>query len=382
MEITDIEGVLCNGIREGRNGLGIVRCKGTVAGVFTKNRIKAAPVLVCQENISEGVIEGLIVNSGNANAFTGERGIEDAREMCRIVAKLAGCEEKRIAVASTGVIGRYMDMDWIRKKAQKVYSGLGSSNLHAERFGNAITTTDKYVKKSGRRDAMVAAIAKGAGMIAPNMATMLCFIFTSARFDSGELYEMLREAVDLSFNRLTVDGDTSTNDTVLLISTAREKVNKDVFQEALNSVCVDIARQIARDGEGATKVFEVHVSGAKTKEDALKAAKAVASSLLVKTAVFGCDPNWGRIVAALGYSGGEVSETLSISIAGRGDGEEEVELVKEGIIMGREDEARKIMLRCKEVIIKVNLHKGDFSDFAIGCDLTYDYVKLNSEYTT
>lgn len=303
MEITDIEGVLCNGVKEGKYGLGMVKCRGTVAGVFTQNRIRAAPVVVCEENISDGVVEGIIVNSGNANAFTGRQGIEDAREMCRIASKLFGCDERDVAVASTGVIGRKLDMDWIRRKAPEVYAGIGSNVENANSFARSILTTDRFVKKASSNKGKIAAVAKGAGMIAPNMATMLCFIFTAAKFDSGELYEMLKHAVDESFNRLTVDGDTSTNDTVLLISTGKERVDRQIFEEELKKVCHNLARQIAKDGEGATKVFDVIVRGAKSDEEADRMAKSVANSLLVKTAVFGRDPNWGRIVADLDTAG-------------------------------------------------------------------------------
>ncbi len=379
MEITDIDGVFCNGIKEGKYGLGLVKVKGSVAGVFTQNKIRAAPVMVCEENVRDGLVEGLIVNSGNANAYTGEQGLKDAREMCRIAANLLGCEEKRVAVASTGVIGRKLDMDWIRKKAPEVYSRLGNSAENAERFGKAIVTTDRFVKKAHSKKAGIAAVAKGAGMIAPNMATMLCFAFTSAKFDSGELYEMLKKAADETFNRLTVDGDTSTNDTVLLISTGREKVERDVFEEGLCSVFYSIAKQMARDGEGATKVFEVRVEGAKSDEDANLIARAVASSLLVKTAIFGCDPNWGRIVAAAGYSGADVDEKITLSFSGE---KEEVFLIDSGRPLGNEEQARKLMETSEELVIKLRLEKGNGKGFAIGCDLTYDYVRLNAEYTT
>ncbi len=378
MEITDIPGLLCNGIKE-KYGLGMVKCKGSVAGVFTKNRFKAAPVLICEENVRNGVIEGIIVNSGNANAFTGEEGLKDAKEMCRIAAKLMNCDEDRIAVASTGVIGRKLDIEWIRKKAPVVYSGLGNTKQHAEKFARAILTTDRFVKKSYSERAKISAVAKGAGMIAPNMATMLCFIFTPARFDSGELYEMLRKAVNSTFNVLTVDGDTSTNDTVLIVATGKERIDPDLFQNELEKVCYSIAKQIARDGEGATKVFEVVVSGAKSKDDAVKAAKAVASSILVKTALFGNDPNWGRIVAALGYSGAEVTDMLTISIESF---DKEVVLVEDGKSTGKEEEARRIMKSADDLKLKIDLKMGDYEAKAIGCDLSYDYVKLNSEYTT
>ncbi len=377
MEITEISGVECAGIRE-KYGLGIVRCRGFVAGVFTKNRIKSASVIVCKDHIADGRIEGLIVNSGNANAFTGEKGIENARKMCRILASLMKCDEREIAIASTGIIGRQLDMDWIEKRIPEVYSRLGKTKRHAEDFAKAIITTDRFPKKAYSKYPRISAVAKGAGMISPNMATMLCFIFTDAKFDSGELYEMLKEAVDLSFNRLIVDGDMSTNDTVLLISTARERVNRDDFQNALNGVCLNVAKQIAMDGEGATKLVEVFVEGAKNNCDALRIARAIASSLLVKTAIFGNDPNWGRIVAAMGYSGADVDEKVDIIF----EGVSKVKLVEDGVPTGREEYAREILRKSDEIKIKVKLNKGSGKGYAIGCDLSYDYVKLNSEYTT
>lgn len=376
MEITDIDGVFCSGIKEGKLGLGLAKFNGNIVGVFTQNKIKAAPVVVCQENISKGYAKGLIVNSGNANAFTGEEGLRDAKEMCRIAGEIFGCREDEVAIASTGVIGRKLDVEWIRKKAPEVYRDLGNSKEHAEKFAKAIRTTDKFIKKAHSKVAKIAAVAKGAGMISPNLATMLCFVFTSAKFESGELYEILRKAVK-PLNRLTVDGDTSTNDTVLLIATGREKIDRDVFEEELGKIFYSIAKQIARDGEGATKIFEVIVRGAKSERSAEIAAKAVANSLLVKTAVFGCDPNWGRIIAALGYSGAEVDDKITVAFENE---EKSVLLVDCGKITGREEEAREIMKGDFRILI--DLHKGNCSDYAIGCDLSYEYVKINSEYTT
>ncbi|MFN3384050.1 MAG: bifunctional ornithine acetyltransferase/N-acetylglutamate synthase [Archaeoglobaceae archaeon] len=375
MEITDL-GVMCNGLKEGKLGLGLAKFNGTIVGVFTSNKIKAAPVTVCKENISLGYAKGLIVNSGNANAYTGEQGIEDAKEMCKIAASLFNCEAREIAVASTGVIGRRLDIEWIRKKAPEVLSGLGSTRECAERFANAIRTTDKFIKKAFSKKARISAVAKGAGMISPNLATMLCFIFTDAKFEAGELYEILKKAVK-PLNRLTVDGDTSTNDTVLLVALGKEKVEKDVFEEELTKVCYSIAKQIARDGEGATKVFEVFVRGAKSSKDAELVAKAISRSLLVKTAIFGSDPNWGRIVSAIGYSGAEIDEKITIVFE---NDERSVKLVENGLITGKENEAREVMKGDFRII--VDLHKGDYEDFAIGCDLSYEYVKINSEYTT
>lgn len=379
MEITDVAGVYCNGIKEEKLGLGMVKCSGSVAGVFTQNKIKAAPVIVCRENISDGYIRGIIVNSGNANAYTGDQGVRDAEEMCRMAAKLFGCDAKDIAVASTGVIGRRLDMEWIRAKAPEVFAGLGNTTVHADRFAKSIVTTDKFVKKASSEKVGIAAVAKGAGMIAPNMATMLCFIFTSAKFDSGELYEMLKNAVDASFNRLTVDGDTSTNDTVLLVSTGRERVDAGLFEDELEKVCYSLAKQMAMDGEGATRVFEVFVEGAASDEDAYRIARTVANSLLVKTAIFGRDPNWGRIVAAVGYSGADVDERITLSFENELS---RILLVDRGKPVGSEEDARELLEKSKEFTIRIKLEKGRGEGFAIGCDLSYDYVKLNAEYTT
>lgn len=379
MEITDIAGVYCSGIKEKKLGLGIVKCSGSVAGVFTQNKIKAAPVIVCRENISDGYIRGIIVNSGNANAYTGEQGIKDAEEMCRMAAKLFGCDARDIAVASTGVIGRRLDVEWIRAKAPEVFADLGNTTIHADKFAKSIVTTDKFVKKAYSEKVGIAAVAKGAGMIAPNMATMLCFIFTSAKFDSGELYEMLKNAVDASFNRLTVDGDTSTNDTVLLVSTGKERVDAGLFEEELERVCYSLAKKIAMDGEGATRVFEVFVEGAASDEDAYRIARTVADSLLVKTAIFGRDPNWGRIIAAVGYSGADVDERITLSFESDIN---RILLVDRGKPAGSEKDARELLERSKELTIRIKLEKGRGEGFAIGCDLSYDYVKLNADYTT
>ena len=216
-------------------------------------------------------------------------------------------------------------------------------------------------------------------MIAPNMATMLAFIFTDADFDSNELQEMLKIAVDRSFNVTVVDGDTSTNDMVLLVATGKKKVDRGIFQKGLNEVCINLAKMIARDGEGASKLIEVYVKGAKSEEDAFKAAKSVVSSILVKTAVFGNDPNWGRVVAAIGYSGAEVDEDLTLILEGDG---ESVILVDRGKNMDTRKKAKEIMRNSKEIKFIVDLHKGNAEGYAIGCDLTYDYVKLNAKYTT
>jgi len=379
--ITDVDGVYCCGVKEGKYGLGIVKCKGKVAGVFTLNKIKAAPVIVTKEHIKGGEIEGIIVNSGNANAFTGEQGIKNAKRMAEILAEKLGTDPSKIAVASTGVIGVQLDMEWIEKTFEAIFPKLDSSRESSHNFAKAIITTDAFTKEYAVKtgDVIIAGVAKGAGMIAPNMATMLAFIFTDADFDSNELQEMLKIAVDRSFNVTVVDGDTSTNDMVLLVATGKKKVDRGIFQKGLNEVCINLAKMIARDGEGASKLIEVYVKGAKSEEDAFKAAKSVVSSILVKTAVFGNDPNWGRVVAAIGYSGAEVDEDLTLILEGDG---ESVILVDRGKNMDTRKKAKEIMRNSKEIKFIVDLHKGNAEGYAIGCDLTYDYVKLNAKYTT
>lgn len=379
--VTVIEHLQCCGTKEGKNGLGIVKCRGTCAGVFTKNKLKAAPLAVTRENLQNGKTEGLVVNSGNANAFTGEEGVENARKMAELLSSKMGCDPNSILVASTGVIGQQLDMNWIKEKVDQLYPQLDSTRQTASDFARSITTTDKftkeYVVKVG--DASIAGVAKGAGMIAPNMATMLSFIYTDAHFKPQELQEMLTTAVDRSFNVTVVDGDTSTNDMVLLTATGQKEVEKQLFQDALNKVCFELAKMIARDGEGATKLLEIEVQGAAKEEDAFKAARTIASSLLVKTAIFGNDPNWGRMVAALGYSGAEVDENLSLTLEGCNDS---TILVDSGSIVDSGEEAKKLMENNTEIKFIVDLHKGDYSGFAIGCDLSYEYVGINAEYTT
>ncbi len=378
--IENIENLTFNGIKEGKNGLGIVVCKGSVAGVFTKNKIKAAPVKVTMDVVRNGEIEGLIVNSGNANAFTGDLGLENSKKMALLLAEKLEVDEKKIAVASTGVIGKQLDMSWISNRFEVVFKNLGNDRQKALAFAKSIMTTDKFVKECAFKvdDAIVAGIAKGAGMICPNMATMLAFIFTNAHFSSDELQLMLNKVVEKTFNTTVVDGDTSTNDMVLLVSVGNKKVDSETFEKALNEVCFDLAKKIAKDGEGATKLIQVIVEGAKNDEDAFKAAKSIVSSLLVKTAIFGNDPNWGRIVAALGYSNAEVDENLTLAFKN----EEKVVLVERGKVLGNEEKARKLLEKSNEVQILIDLHKGNGKGFAIGCDLSYDYVKINAEYTT
>jgi glutamate N-acetyltransferase/amino-acid N-acetyltransferase len=379
--INAIDGLRCWGIKEGRNGLGIVVCDGVVSGVFTTNRIKAAPVIVTARNIKKGRFKGLIVNSGNANAFTGRKGVENASRMAEMLASKLRCTPEEIAVCSTGVIGRQLDMEWIEKKINEVFPKLENSREAARNFAKAITTTDRFPKEYAVKvgDVVIAGVAKGAGMIAPRMATMLSFIFTDAKLKKSEMDEALTNAVEGSFNVATVDGDTSTNDAVLLVSTGKREIDFDSFSEALTRVCFQLAKLIVRDGEGATKVFEVHVRNAKNDEEAFRAARAIANSLLVKTAIFGCDANWGRIVAAVGYSEIEVTENITLYFENES---ERVRLLEKGELTGLETEASEFLKNTDDFRIVVELDVGIGKGYAIGCDLSYDYVKLNAEYTT
>ena len=384
LHITDL-GIRCNGLKEGKNGLGVVVCEGTVAGVFTQNRFIAPPLIVTKEHISRGLIEGIVVNSGNANAFTGRRGLENAKRMCELLADKLRTDVERIAVASTGVIGVQLDMDWIEDRFEKVYRGLGSEENHAKSFAKSIMTTDRFPKfASWDGDFKIAGVCKGAGMIHPNMATMLAFIFTDARFEVDELREMLKTAVKYSFNTISVDGDTSTNDMVLLVSTGQERVSRDDFLRGLKSVCLDLAKQIVRDGEGSTKVIKVEVLNAKSEDEAFKCARAIVSSNLVKTAVFGNDPNWGRIIAVLGYSNVEVGDEIDVTLEVYRDEKPigRVKLVENSIGLGNEKIARAMMESGDEIHFLIDLKVGKMHGFAFGSDLSYEYVRLNSEYTT
>ncbi len=372
-----IEGLRCYGIKKGKTGVGIAVIRGKIFAVYTKNKIKASHIIFNKKNLRDEVC-GIIVNSGNANAYTGEKGIENARKMAEILAEKLKCGVDKIAVASTGVIGKQLNIDEIEKIANEVFENLGDDEDALKAFAKAITTTDKFPKISIKEfgNVKIIGVAKGAGMIAPNMATMLAFVFTNAKVNG--MNGILREAIDLSFNRLTVDGDTSTNDTVFLVTTEEKEVDSKVFKEKLLEVFLELAEMIARDGEGATKVIWVRVFGTKSDEDALKVAKTIASSLLVKTAVFGEDPNFGRIVAAIGYSSEEIDEKFSLLIRSR---KGEVKLIERGKVKDNFEIAKDIM-RDDKIEIIVKLYKGEGKAYAIGCDLTYDYVKLNSEYTT
>lgn len=380
--ICAVPGVLASGARRGKYGLALIAASGVAVGMFTTNRVRAAPLDVTAMNLESGRLDGVIANSGCANCYTGPRGLQDAGDMARMMADLLKTDPSRIGVASTGVIGRPMDMEIIESLFQEAKARLRSSPDASQEAARAIMTTDTKVKEIAveNNGVHVAGIVKGAGMIEPNMATMLCFIYTDADLTRSELKNCLAHAVADSFNMLTVDGDTSTNDTVLLTATGAQKCDVGTFSEALNHVCTELARMMARDGEGATKYFETVITGARSEEDARAAARSVARSSLVKTAIYGSDPNWGRIVAAVGRSGARLdSECITLSLEGSGH---KVTLVESGrIVQGELDQAKEIM-EGDTILIHVDLGLGDDTARSFGCDLTHGYVDINANYTT
>jgi len=385
--ICAVAGVRAAGVRRGKYGLALIAASGTAAGMFTTNKVRAAPLEITAQHLAGGYLDGVIANSGCANAYTGPRGLEDARVMARLLAGFLGTDEKKIGVASTGVIGRYMDLPLISRLFEQAKARLRSNGEASTEAERAIMTTDTRVKEIAveHEGLRVAGIVKGAGMIEPNVATMLCFLYTDADFPAQTLHDCLDDAVKDSFNMLTVDGDTSTNDTVLLTSTGKVIGREADFREALRYACMELARMMARDGEGASKYFETVVRGARSEEDARLAAKAVARSSLVKTAVYGADPNWGRIICAVGYSGAEMDPT-KITLGLQGLSPEgrclKVSLVEKGrIVDGVLDQAKEIM-KGDTITINIDLALGQAEARGFGCDLTHEYVNVNANYTT
>ncbi len=353
----------------------------TAAGVFTQNQVKSAPVLVCQSRLPSNTIRVVVVNSGCANASTGEQGMKDALSTSESAAGKTGVSAGDVLVASTGVIGRLLPVQLIRQALHEIT--LSREGGHA--LARAIMTTDTVPKEIAVRAGgfTIGGTVKGAGMIHPNMATMLCFITTDAEVEKGYLEAALRDAADKSFNMISVDGDTSPNDTVLLLANGKsgEKVsatskNCTLFQQALEAVCIYLAKAIARDGEGATRLIEATVKGAESLFDARQAARTIISSNLVKTAIHGGDPNWGRIIAAAGRSPARVEESkLALSICG-------VPVMKNGAPLKFDGAELSTLIKQKEVAIELNLSLGKYEATAWGCDLSAEYVSINADYTT
>jgi len=354
------------------------------AALFTTNKIRAAPVVLSQERLQSGRAVAVVVNSGCANAVTGEAGLRDAVEMADLAARGIGVSPEDVLVASTGVIGQELPMKLIRASiGQIILSPEGGHSLV-----KAMMTTDTVPKevavRAGDSGFIIGGVAKGSGMIHPNLATMLCFLTTDAAVGLAFLKLALRKAVDISFNMVSVDGDTSTNDMVLVMANGlagNEPISQGsrqagVFQQALDQVCIYLAKSIARDGEGASKLIEVTVSGARNVAEARRAARTIVGSSLVKAAVYGNDPNWGRIVAAVGRSGVEVVESkIDLSLG-------DVDVVKGGRPLPFDKQSLASVLKGNEVSIGLNLNLGAASATAWGCDLSEEYVIINSKYTT
>jgi glutamate N-acetyltransferase/amino-acid N-acetyltransferase len=355
------------------------------AGVFTKNTMPGAPVLVGREHLKDGLLQAVIVNSKNANVATEKQGLEDSITICRLVAESCGLEPGMVLPSSTGVIGRLLPMAVIAEACKGVKQDFGGSEQNIEAFARSIMTTDTRPKWVSAKvgGATILGIAKGAGMIEPNMATMLCYFVTDAKIASDKLQPMLGRVVNRSFNRISVDTDTSTSDTVVILSNGLAgQVEEDEFETVLSEMAIHLAKEIARDGEGATKLIEVLVSGARTKEQALLTAKAVINSPLVKTAIYGADPNWGRFVMAIGkvfqYS---VNIRELRIIFGQGDHRLQIDagtLERDVVPLHEISE----MLKRDEVHIEIVLGNGPYSERVWGCDLTEEYVKINAYYTT
>jgi glutamate N-acetyltransferase/amino-acid N-acetyltransferase len=379
------------GIRyKDRLDLGLIYCDvpAVTAGVFTKNQVKAAPVIVDQKRLKLGRAQAILVNSGSANACTGKAGMDAAFTTSSLLSSQLKIDDDMVLLSSTGVIGEQINIPAFRSSMGELVSGLSEDNF--EKVANAIMTTDTVPKivsqivKIGDHDVKFMGMAKGAGMIMPNMATMLSFVITDAQISFPELQECLRQATDRTFNRITIDGDTSTNDMVLVMANGTASnawidednpLDKQTFQDTLESVLKDLALQIVNDGEGASKCITIRVCGARSEDDAELMARTVANSPLVKTAFFGEDANWGRILMAMGRSGVRFDpEGVDVAIG-------DVLLVRDGLAVGKKAEAEATkMLKKKNIAVRIDLKDGVGCEEIYTCDFSLDYVKINADY--
>ncbi len=375
--------------RPGRKDLALIysEVEANIAGTFTTNKVKAAPVKLDVKKIRSGRGQAVVINSGNANACTGKKGIKNAVEMVKLVANSLNIKPALVYVCSTGVIGTPMPMERIRPKISELTNNLGRATIGD--VAEAIMTTDTFPKiikknvKIGNKTGSIAGVCKGAGMIWPDMATMLCFIITDIAVDQKTLDKALNDAVRKSFNRITIDGDRSTNDTALIMANGmlgnpqitEKSETYPPFKKALHEVTLNLSKLIVKDGEGASKFIEIEVKGARNEADAEKAAFTVANSNLVKTAIYGNDANWGRIMAALGYSGIALEEEKIDIYFGK------VRIVNKGIGTGKDKKASGV-LKGKDVKIVIDLHLGRFSARVLTCDLTEEYIRVNADYRT
>jgi len=371
-----------------RKDLGIIVADTAVpaAGVFTTNRVKAAPVIVSSERVRRGQLRAVAVNSGSANCFTGKAGIKLAENSAASLATALGCEPRLVAPCSTGVIGHLYDLEKYRAGIASAVAGLGAENFGE--FARAIMTTDTRPKiastrlRLGGAEVTIAGCAKGAGMIQPKMATMLAFIVTDAKVRTAQLKTIIKHILPTSFNAVTVDGDMSTNDTLLVLASGaaenRALVGRDLanFEKAVGGVAEALARELTRDGEGATKLVTIDVRGARNAADAEKIAREIANSPLVKTAFFGCDPNFGRIAMAVGKAGVPINaDKLEVSLGG-------IKIASRGALNVDALTAAGEKMKEAEFGLIVDLKQGKGQARMMTCDLSFDYVKINAEYTT
>jgi len=363
------------GVKKGKKDLAIIVSKKlcSAAAVTSTNKIKAPALEVTKKHLKNGKAQAIIINSGIANVATGKKGFNNALKMCKLVADELGIKKEDVLIASTGIIGKQLPMKLIEKGIIDSKKELSKKNDAAE----AILTTDTKKKEIAIQvdNFTIGAIAKGSGMIHPNMATMLCFITTDADLTPDELQKYLKDSVDKTFNMISVDMDTSTSDMVIILSSNKKKVKKKKFQKALTYICRKMAKKIATDGEGATKLITVITKGANSKEDARKISKSVVSSNLVKCAMFGNDPNWGRIMAAIGTTDAKFEE-------------EKMDIYMQGNLVVQNGKQapgfnhKKISesLKTNKVKIIINLKLGKSKSTAYGCDMTYDYVRINTAF--
>lgn len=372
-----VDGFKAAGVREGKYGVALIAadCVCEAAGVFTKNSVTAAPVAWTRRIIKNG-LQAVVANSGCANACVKE-GLKDARKMAKLAGSALNVEKTHVGVASTGIIGRRINLEVVEKLVQEASAKLSKSSKASMDAAKALMTTDTTPKQvsAEHNGIQVGGICKGAGMIAPDMATMLCFITTNAEFTGSQLKTALATAVGKSFNMTAIDGDMSTNDTVVLLASGKKKCNAKTFQKLLDYVTLRLAQMIARDGEGASKYLVVDIINAKNESSAVKAAKAVITSPLVKTALYGENPNWGRIMSSIGSRIRVKPMNVTITFT---SAKGSVRVFDRGRI-GNLEKARKI-LKEKDITATVNLRLGKSKATAYGCDLTEEYVRINAGY--
>lgn len=386
-------GIYC-GIKQGtvKKDLALIYSEvpATASGMFTKNKVKGAPIYICKDHLSNKKAQAIIINSGNANTCNGDDGLSKAKKMTTLQAKALNIKADDVLVASTGVIGVPLNIDAIKDGIPLLTKKL--SKAGSEDAASAIMTTDTFMKQLaaefyiGDKKVTIGTMAKGSGMIEPNMGTMLSFITTDLSISPQLLDEALKSTVTVTYNRVSVDGDTSTNDSIFILAngqagnaTITEKnEDYDTFVKALKEMNTIMAKNIAKDGEGATKLLECQIIGAASEKDAVTFGKSVINSSLVKTAMFGSDANWGRILCALGYANVEFDpakvDVSFTSCAG------EIDVCKNGSSLPFDEDKAKAILDQKEIVIKVNLSLGNHSAYVWGCDLSYDYVKINGDY--